>query len=706
MFFISGYRIISAGNFANIIFPLARRTRPTPLDLGYLRQVNVHQIRSKVLIRRTREDDMQQVSDLTVDVHWDYSVEYLESLRQANPTGFYVAEKEKGVIIGTGYSIIHSNDFAFVGISITKSEHRRQGIQKMMVKTLLEHAGDRNVGLTSQGQYRSEVYSKVGFRHLDINFETMLLRGKVDHSIVSLDNNVTIDIVPFREVSFNNLLQRGSHEIVGYGAVYKMLPGEFSIIPLCGDDGNIANALFQALYCSIPDKSNLRGHFVCNNPKALQLAATYGLQENLMTLRRQYTLKTMSFSLTRVLIRCVRQEDMQQVSDLTVNEHWDFSVEYLESLRQANPTGFYVAEKEKGVIIGSGYSIIHSNDFAFFGLSITKSGHRRQGIQKKDVGDDTRACRRPSHVLIRCARHEDMQQVSDLTIDEHWDFSVEYLESLRQANPTGFYVAEKEKGVIIGAGYSLIHSSDFAFFGLSITKPEYRRQGIQKKMLRTILEHAGDRNVGLTSQDQHRSEVYSKEYIHKLEPGIIQETSSPMPYRLCQEPCQILSWQDLSPDVNQVQNKADVQGKIEKEKNAMRLKRKNIDQLEREKNAMRLQRKNIDQFEKEKNAMRLKSKNIDQLEKEKNAMRIKSKNIDELEKEKNVMRLKRKNIDQLEREKNAVRLKRKNIDQLEKEENAMRLKRKNIDQLENEKNAIRLKRKNIDQLEREKNAMR
>ncbi|XP_006817266.1 uncharacterized protein LOC102806704 [Saccoglossus kowalevskii] len=230
---------------------------------------------------------------------------------------------------GTGYSIIHSNDFAFFELSITKSEHRRQGIQKKMLETILEHAGDRNVGLTSHGQHRSEVYSKAGFRHLDINFETAYLRGKVDHSIFSLDNNVNIDIVPFREVSFNNLLQydckitrflrpdflnvwcnrsvnvlialsRGSREIVGYGVVYKMVPGEFAIMPLYGDDGDIANSLFQALYCSIPDKSSLRGHFVCNNPKALQLATAYGLQENLVTLRRQYTLKTMSFSLTQI----------------------------------------------------------------------------------------------------------------------------------------------------------------------------------------------------------------------------------------------------------------------------------------------------------------------------------------------------------------------------------------------------------------------
>ncbi|XP_070560068.1 holothin acyltransferase-like [Ptychodera flava] len=83
-----------------------------------------------------------------------------------------------------------------------------------------------------------------------------------------------------------------------------------------------------------------------------------------------------------VKVHIATKEDMGAVSALTVAEEWNYPVEYLETLRLLDPEGFFVAKKGDE-IVGTGMAIDFDDDFAYFAMSITKKGHRKQGIQRR-----------------------------------------------------------------------------------------------------------------------------------------------------------------------------------------------------------------------------------------------------------------------------------------------------------------------------------
>ncbi|XP_077978971.1 holothin acyltransferase-like [Glandiceps talaboti] len=102
-----------------------------------------------------------------------------------------------------------------------------------------------------------------------------------------------------------------------------------------------------------------------------------------------------------------------------------------------------------------------------------------------------------------------MKAVSELTIAEGWGYSADYVETIRQVNPDGFFLAFKGSE-LVGTAYAFNHTDDLTFFGMSITKQGHRKQGIQRRLFEQVFSHAGDRNIGLNSCDEHRRDVNVK----------------------------------------------------------------------------------------------------------------------------------------------------------------------------------------------------
>ncbi|XP_077869127.1 uncharacterized protein LOC144360113 [Saccoglossus kowalevskii] len=97
----------------------------------------------------------------------------------------------------------------------------------------------------------------------------------------------------------------------------------------------------------------------------LRLAGTIGLLKKHLTIFKPWSFhayqilgKKQSSALhfssqgNDVTIRPVKEKDLKFISDITIAEHWNYPVYYLETLRQISPDGFLVAENREGQIVG------------------------------------------------------------------------------------------------------------------------------------------------------------------------------------------------------------------------------------------------------------------------------------------------------------------------------------------------------------------
>ena len=80
---------------------------------------------------------------------------------------------------------------------------------------------------------------------------------------------------------------------------------------------------------------------------------------------------------------------------------------------------------------------------------------------------------------------------------EGWNPGLNDAEAFYQADPEGFFVAVNEKDEPIASISVVNHTSEFAFLGLYIVKPEFRGRGTGFALWNQALAHAGNRVIGL-----------------------------------------------------------------------------------------------------------------------------------------------------------------------------------------------------------------
>ncbi|XP_070564808.1 uncharacterized protein F36G3.2-like isoform X6 [Ptychodera flava] len=282
-----------------------------------------------VTVRVARKDDMKAVSDLTVNVGWHCRVEYLETMRQASPDGFFIAEKDD-TIVGTAYAINHTDSLASFGLSITKEEYRKQGIQRRLLQEQFQYAAGRNIGLNSVDQHRKEVYIKIGFKHVD--FEIICYHGRVCHSTLPVFDKVAknvIKILPISQIPFDSLVKYDSQiypserqeflqiwcqgrdvntfiamnendEIVGYVNLMPMNDNDFYFSPLFAENSEIAEMLMIISLHNLPDSAAVNMLAIKTNLEAVELARKYNMCQELYTLYRQYTKEVLNLPVEKI----------------------------------------------------------------------------------------------------------------------------------------------------------------------------------------------------------------------------------------------------------------------------------------------------------------------------------------------------------------------------------------------------------------------
>lgn len=99
--------------------------------------------------------------------------------------------------------------------------------------------------------------------------------------------------------------------------------------------------------------------------------------------------------------------------------------------------------------------------------------------------------------MFRNATFAELAMVLDWAANEGWNPGIDDAAAFFVADPNGFFVAEDACGEILAAISVVSHSTDFAFLGLYIVRPEHRGKGIGLGLWHYALKHAGDRTVGL-----------------------------------------------------------------------------------------------------------------------------------------------------------------------------------------------------------------
>jgi GNAT superfamily N-acetyltransferase len=96
----------------------------------------------------------------------------------------------------------------------------------------------------------------------------------------------------------------------------------------------------------------------------------------------------------------------------------------------------------------------------------------------------------------RVARRDEIDLILRWAADEGWNPGVEDADAFFAADPDGFFAAEAN-GAPVAAISVVNHSSDFAFLGLYLCRPDWREKGIGHGLWQHALAHAGARTVGL-----------------------------------------------------------------------------------------------------------------------------------------------------------------------------------------------------------------
>lgn len=117
-----------------------------------------------ITCRTASLEDLQQVLDWAADEGWNPGLDDAVAFLAADPQGFFIAEDQGGAMVAAISVVNHSDDFAFLGLYITRPEHRGKGYGLGLWEHALQHARARTVGLDGV-EAQQDNYARSGFAH-------------------------------------------------------------------------------------------------------------------------------------------------------------------------------------------------------------------------------------------------------------------------------------------------------------------------------------------------------------------------------------------------------------------------------------------------------------------------------------------------------------------------------------------------------------
>lgn len=221
---------------------------------------------SDLKIRNLSADDIQVAIDWAANEGWNPGLDDAAAFLAADPTGFFAGEID-GQLATVISAVRYGNDFGFIGLFITKPEHRAKGYGQNIWDHAMAYLDGRAIGLDAVTE-QTPRYAKHGFKPVYRNVRyagTSACSPSMDPRLTEIDQGLlpslrTYDrrFFPAERDSFlkswtsPEAVTRSGFAFVedgdmqGYGVLRQCGDGS-KIGPLFADTPEIGEALFTAL---------------------------------------------------------------------------------------------------------------------------------------------------------------------------------------------------------------------------------------------------------------------------------------------------------------------------------------------------------------------------------------------------------------------------------------------------------------------------
>ena len=245
-------------------------------------------------VRSMSREEIDLAVDWAAAEGWNPGLEDAECFYQADPEGFLVGLMNDEPVACISV-VRYGSSFGFLGFYIVKPEFRGRGLGLEIWNAGLQRLDGRVVGLDGVVA-QQENYRKSGFT---LAYRNIRYMGVSSGSRDSFADAVPLSTIPFDELAAYDqeffpddrraFLQcwtsreesrafgiRQNGVLAGYGLIRPCRTG-YKIGPLFADNPDLAETLFRALECSVPEGSPIFLDIPEVNPAALELVQRHGM---------------------------------------------------------------------------------------------------------------------------------------------------------------------------------------------------------------------------------------------------------------------------------------------------------------------------------------------------------------------------------------------------------------------------------------------
>ncbi|XP_033758881.1 uncharacterized protein LOC117341145 [Pecten maximus] len=250
-------------------------------------------------IRQMQNKDLPAVNRILESEKWVMEKAYTECAFKTDPTGFFVAEKDDGEIIGSHGYLSHTKDMATMGLWMVKKEYRNSNVGLQLYGKIHQAVGNSNLGTFVWPYYEEKIKEEHGvkpnkaymtwYNYGHIDQRTCKNKVKEDFTVVSLAQASLSDLLRYdtdihklaREDYMKNWIEHDKSKtyvamregkVCGYG-VLRSQDSYNQIAPLYADDKSVAKGLFRYLAREVPAGEKVGFSSPFENSSATEFAA-------------------------------------------------------------------------------------------------------------------------------------------------------------------------------------------------------------------------------------------------------------------------------------------------------------------------------------------------------------------------------------------------------------------------------------------------
>ncbi|XP_046334038.2 uncharacterized protein LOC124116648 [Haliotis rufescens] len=252
-----------------------------------------------VIRRLVGRSDLKHVAKLVKQEDWGVSLPNLMNFYDISPSGWWVAEKSDGSVVGTCKMFtLEDNTTCHGGMYVVDKQHRDQGIGTKLSNTAIRGAQDKNILITTlkpelnlklfkplhditimslkKTNQKLPPLRRTGFRILPLADVPLERLEKYDARIHPVKRTAVFHRFIIADASFVFVaLESMSGDVIGYGAL-KRTSTEWEFCPTYADTDDVGYELIRTMFDKVPDGNTIEVTPFAENQKAIDVYKEIG----------------------------------------------------------------------------------------------------------------------------------------------------------------------------------------------------------------------------------------------------------------------------------------------------------------------------------------------------------------------------------------------------------------------------------------------